>query len=360
MKLRAITAIPLLVILVNAFCFGSIKAQNGLKKTGYSVALWTDWNNKRYTLTSKQANFLENCNQVLVSSMLDCQKSFGLTEEQVRQCMQKISERIIQPDMDHVQGIKGQVLADKIKNAVDEVIAKSVKNGLHFKVNENLDVFLKSQGFIEYVRTHVLFDRAMAEGRIPQAILQKYQIGVQGLLSDRNLHSVCGGYSWATSELAALAGYRCIFKVEGFWRGGRDTVTAETDNQAPWHSWNIICLPDGTVCYADNTVARIRLDTARSRKGMVASPDIMPLTKWEQGYFAATHFGTRVIDVVMSNGRQKWAPAGYFKDKRGLYECSFQTWRAWDTSIINPLIEFFGRDASSAECDSMKDVTSHQ
>ncbi len=323
-----------------------------------NASSWTDHDGKTLLLTEQQLHFFNSVNNICGDLSFLPEKSFGISEGQLRQCMLRVSQRVIEPDLDHVPMEDAALLSRKIADGIDNDVIPYLFKNLNIHSNENLMAFLHYQSIIDYMRTHAWFDSHNAQH------LERYQYvdsgndkraGVQGFIDQDELITICGPLNWAACELSALGGYSNMLKIEGFVRQSGNAILPPADNIAPWHSWVSLRLPDGSICHADPTIARINLKVARKRNGFIFNPHSLPLSRWERGLFIATHWANRspVIGVIKNseNVKRLWTAKFFSREETsiGTYNIEYTAWKKLQSNLSGPFLDYFYKDAQAAE-----------
>jgi len=236
---------------------------------------------------------------------------------------------------------KAIMTAPYSNNALRSIAAQEVLKAEAKTANPNLKAFLIGQSYIDWVRTHVLYDRDIAEGLVP--------FYKNPLLSMTPAPAtVCGGYSWLTALLAKISGQADIWKVEGRLR---DSPDFRNPNLPANHSWVVLCLPDGTNWFADPSNGRMSLDVARQRQGQIVSPYSLPIENAPLGYFFATHWSMNRIEWAEDKtGKQIGKPVKLDRDP--FVQISRSEWADTDFSSLNQLRNLCNKDIPSASIHS--------
>lgn len=309
-------------------------------------AVWTKWNGEAAFLSAQQFAMLQERASFYPGD--DLLATLGVTAEQLRRCNQAVTLRVIAPEFDHVPRREVKELATRLTQGVKEVIEKlPLETGV--TPNKNLAAYLHAIGIINWVRTHVVFDkkleaavmvalRADAAGqkaRFPAFIGRP---GFQFVLDHTECSSVCAGYSEGSAELAARSGQVNIGQAFGFW-GGPLSITPVNENAHSWHAWEMVTLPDGHVLFADSSNAEVSLEEARKRNGLIDSPSVLPVIDWQRGWFATTHFCKSVMEYSLTEegeiGKKETTQSA------GVSQWSYQDWRNADNDPLEPIQLYF-------------------
>jgi hypothetical protein len=266
----------------------------------------------------------------------DYAPALGKTREEIRTLRNRIGKRMVQPDLDHLQGTSVEFLGQKIKKALDAEISD-----LSLSQESALYKFCLAEAVSDWVRSHVVTNRSLVKGTISQKtgisekeewkIRSEYWVPVT-LLQKRELYAVCAGYSRLTYHVSRSLGLP-VYNVIGYSRS--ELQNKGTNHSQPEdHSWDVLVLEGVAsrrlLLFIDTSHGRVGLSKARTPGYDWVSPHIFPDTLESTSCFHYWHFASKIEDkpelislvqpLVLS--QQDWRQSGTVKSidvRRGQY-----------------------------------------
>jgi hypothetical protein len=315
---------------------------------------WIDPSGKQLSFSPNQLKSLlthTNLN-AKVASKARYEDSLGISTDTLKSSLVKVTQVVTEFDKDYRKGMSVKELADSIVISIDSKVIKSyLSKELGVNVNENLRMLLINVGFIDYFRAHMLFDDAISRNNALLSDPSRQNLGVLWSFNQDQLLGVCGYYSGDACQMARLAGFTNMYKIDGFLRGGTNTLLPKSDSESSWHSYVGIILKDGTIFYSDISNSRISLNTARERKGNILSPYSIPTEDWELGFFAYTHFGKSLVPM-QKNPNGIWTAGSHIYQSDALSKLKLTPWCALQNPALTGIIDYFERDLRTATIDT--------
>jgi hypothetical protein len=244
--------------------------------------------------------------------------SLGVSRLKLLEIQQSIMSRMITPDFNHRSSETLLDLSVRIRGVAEKIVTDSLPASS--KPSEDLKVFATVFAIIEWVRTHVKYDQALVGlTKYPHGPERQRRFDPDEILKMEVPSTVCGGYSWMVSAMAASAGYLHVDKIEGNLRWNQDLTSIQ-------HSWNAVNLPCGVVLYADPTCAAAPLELVRQRSIALPNLQVLATTEEGAGYFLATRFALRRISPTVLNNKKIGSNASLVVDRDLFSDLSMNEW----------------------------------
>lgn len=334
-------------VLVDDITFNARPAERGIRDIQHTFL-----NNEQKTAPISN-EFIYYCRSIVARSnikSIDCYRDFGVRVDEMYAVMSQVGQEMVDTKLDHSPSRSALALASLIKTQTTKVSENFIQDYCQRTTQlqiSNVLFFLQFYGYHEWVRTHVLYDAAILEGR-----KDFYADGDS--LKQEHPATVCGGYSWSVVRLATLGGLKGVFKVECASNKTSSTID---------HSYNIAKLPSGATLFASPSDARLGLSYARQRKGITFSAFSPSIEDWPVGMYLLVLHSSNLIEGYIK-GQDVDAKYVVSSDKTKLTTATdiftklpWDQWSKWEIpKSLWPVWNFFHSDMLTATTDTTKNL----
>ena len=200
----------------------------------------------------------------------------------------------------------------------------------HGKANPNLEAYVRAVIVVDWVRTHVMFDRHLTEKDYYPPQERPKHFSPDFVLGMPTPATVCGGLTWMSAVLARQMGTVDLVKVEGRLRGSGG-------EGAPDHSWIVLDLPSGDRMFADPTHTRMSLTRARQLDGLLDHLVRFSLDRRLVGLFVADRYAMTINTPVLdSQGKEQRSKTVKFSQDP-YTKVPFAQWLGLPTKELDPI-----------------------